>query len=171
MIKNSMCRSVFLILLFFLSCQTGPRITFERMENRIEVMYDGQQITTYLFNPDLPKPILCPVKSPSGIVMNRHFPMKMVEGESRDHPHHTSLFFTYDEVNNDGFWNNTETPPQIQHVKVCQMQEGKKGSVLSVLLHWIGERGTILNARTISHLYGKRCRLSFEGGRYSLGFS
>ncbi len=42
----------------------------------------------------------------------------------------------------------------------------KRGRVLAS-----GERGPTLNARTISHLYGKRCRLSFETGRYSLSFS
>ena len=133
-----------LFSLLVLSCQKGPRITFQQQEYQIDVMVDGQHMTTYQFDPDLPKPILYPVKSPSGVVVNRHFPMKMVEGESRDHPHHTGLFFTYDEVNADGFWNNTEIPPQIRHIKMGKMKGDKKPGELSVILHWIGQSGKIL---------------------------
>ncbi len=58
--------------------------------------------------------------------------------EMRDHPHHTGIFFTYDEVNGDGFWNNTVFPPHIKHVLVKEMQPGEQG-VLTTESEWISK--------------------------------
>lgn len=44
-----------------------------------------------------------------------------------DHPHHTGLFFTYDEVNGNGFWNNTYFPPQIRHHEIHLKESGQAG--------------------------------------------
>ncbi|HPG41444.1 MAG TPA: PmoA family protein [bacterium] len=88
-----------------------------------------------MYSDTLTKPILFPLTSPSGIVVTRGFPLLKVEGESMDHPHHTGLFFTYDEVNGSGFWNNTTYPPQIRLEKIVKMQGGDTGT-LSVILRW-----------------------------------
>jgi len=131
------------VMLCLSSCASVERVELVRKENMINVMIDGQHVTSYLFGSDLTKPILYPVRTPSGIVMNRSFPFKEVEGESRDHPHHTGVFFTYDEVNEDGFWNNTTSPPQIKHIIVNEMNGGRKGT-LSTTLHWVGISGKTL---------------------------
>ena len=51
----------------------------------------------------------------NGARVNREYPMvEKVPGESSDHPHHQSLFFTYDEVNGTNFWNPERTGRRIQ---------------------------------------------------------
>ena len=73
----------------------GNGVEFLEQDGRIDVIYNGQLVTSYLTDPALLKPCLYPVKSPSGETITRAYPFKDVEGESKDHPHHTGLYFTY----------------------------------------------------------------------------
>jgi len=124
--------------------QGGQKVNFVRGENRIDVTVGGKLFTSYYYGGELTKPVLFPVMSPSGIAVNRGFPLEPAEGESEDHPHHVGVFFTYDEVNEDGFWNNTTSPPQIKHVKVVEMASGQGDGKLSVVMHWVGKSGEVL---------------------------
>ena len=133
-----------LIILSFSFCSSNQDVSFVQKEHQIDVLINGKLFTTYLYKPNLTKPILYPVLSPSGIVMNRSYPFKKVEGESDDHPHQAGIFFTYDEVNEDGFWNNATYPPQIKHAKVTQMNGGNEKGTLSTVMLWVGEDGKTL---------------------------
>jgi hypothetical protein len=129
-----------MILFFVSACVTGADIKFVQDTNKIDILIGGNLFTTYRYGSELTKPILYPVKSPSGIVLTRGFPFEIIPGESNDHPHHTGIFFTYDKVNNDGFWNNTTSPPQIKHIKTTKMENGR----LSTISHWVGKSGKTL---------------------------
>ena len=125
-------------ILFFASvCMAGENVRFVQDTNKIDILVGGNLFTTYRYGSELTKPILYPVKSPSGIVLTRGFPFEKIPGESNDHPHHTGIFFTYDKVNHDGFWNNTTSPPQIKHIKTTKMENGQ----LSTISHWVGKSG------------------------------
>jgi hypothetical protein len=137
------------LLLFAAGCavrQSSPQaeqiaqVRFQKDQNTVGIFINWKHFTTYRFGSELTKPILYPVKSPSGVVVTRGFPLEIIPGESNDHPHHTGIFFTYDRVNNNGFWNNTKSPPQIKHVKVVKAANGQ----LSVISHWVGRTGKIL---------------------------
>ncbi|MHC4708590.1 MAG: DUF6807 family protein, partial [Planctomycetota bacterium] len=132
------------LLVFVGGCQVGPRVEFVRGDKRIDVMIEGKHLTSYRYEDSLTKPVLYPVKTPSGVVVNRSFPLAKVEGESEDHPHHVGVFFTYDRVNEDGFWNNTTSPPQVKHVKVTRMKSGVGKGKLSTVMHWVGKSGKTL---------------------------
>jgi hypothetical protein len=119
------------------TCMAGTDIKFVQDTNKIDILIGGNLFTTYRYGSELTKPILYPVKSPSGIVLTRSFPFEIIPGESNDHPHHMGIFFTYDRVNNDGFWNNTTSPPQVQHIKTTKMEDGQ----LSTISHWVGKSG------------------------------
>ncbi len=97
--------------------------------------------------------------------MNRSFPFKEVEGESRDHPHHTGVFFTYDEVNEENFWGNSTYPPQIKHFKVTEMSGGKERGTLSTVMNWVGADGKTL-------LEEKRTMVFYPGVKeYAIDFT
>lgn len=119
-------------------------VEFVPAENKIDVTVGGKHFTTYLYGGNLTKPILYPLRSPSGIAVNRAYPLEREEGESEDHPHHVGLFFTYDRVNGEGFWNNTGSPPQIRHIQVTKMNGGTGQGKLSTILHWVGKSGHVL---------------------------
>ncbi len=126
------------------SCGPKQKVEFVPDDNKIDVMVGDRHFTSYLYGDELTKPVLFPVHTPSGIVVNRGYPLVTVEGESKDHPHHVGIFFTYDRVNDDGFWNNTTSPPQIKHVKVTQMDGGTGKGKLSTVANWVGKSGRVL---------------------------
>ncbi len=115
-------------------------VQFVQDTNKIDILIGGKLFTSYRYGLELTKPVLYPVKSPSGITLTRGFPFEIISGESNDHPHHYGIFFTYDKVNNDGFWNNRTSPPQIKHIKTMNMEEG----LLSTISHWDGKSGKTL---------------------------
>jgi cyanophycinase len=122
----------------------GPSIEFVKGDHRIDVMIEGKLFTSYLYTDNLPKPVLYPVHSPSGVLVSRGYPLRDVKGESQDHPHHAGIFFAYDRVNGNNFWLNTSRAPHIEHVKVTDMTGGEGQGQLSTVLHWVGKDGTVL---------------------------
>ena len=137
---KSIYKAIIVIISLFLmiSCKSDQSVNFEQKDNQIDIFFDKKYITSYLFAPDLPKPILYPIHSSSGVIINRGFPLIEIERESRDHPHHAGIWFACDEVNGNSFWNNVEPPPQIQHVRITEMKGGKEKGTISVVLNWIG---------------------------------
>ena len=70
------------------------------------VTIDGKPFTTFNYGADAGKPFLAPLRSASGKIVTRGFPMENIAGESRDHLHHRGLWFSYDDVNGVKFWEN-----------------------------------------------------------------
>lgn len=131
-------------------------VQFIHKDNVIDVKTGDKLITTYKFNDDLLKPCLHPVFAPSGLAVTRGFPFEDIEGESKDHPHHTGVYFTYGskgEVNGNSFWNFHDIPPQIKHVKVLETQEEKDRGKLTVLNHWIGNQNKPILEETRSMVF------------------
>ena len=103
-------------------------VTFRPTAGGVDVLVDGEPFTRYVYEVDpthpvaaenvlLTKPVLYPLRTPAGVVVTRGWPFQEVEGEKRDHPHHIGLYFTYDEINGNDFWNNSKQPlPAIKHV-------------------------------------------------------
>ncbi len=129
-----------LLMVFGLGC---GQVEMVREQDKIDVKINGKLVTSYLFNSDLTKPVLYPLNTLSGVTVSRQFPLQTVEGESKDHPHHIGLFFTYDRVNGVGFWGNTTIPPQIKLSEIKKVESGKTGTITSVH-HWVDGSGKIL---------------------------
>ena len=126
-------------------CRTGPPIEFVRSEGRIDVMIGGKLFTSYRYGEDLPKPILYPLRTPSGITVNRGFPIVKVAGETTDHPHHAGLFFACDRVNGNDFWNHSASGlPKVRHIDVLTMKSGRGKGELVVAMQWIDKNGRAL---------------------------
>ena len=126
----------------FVTGQTGcAQVEFAKGDKKIDVIVKGKFFTSYLYQDSLTKPVLFPVKTSNGLAVTRGFPLEKIEGESKDHPHHVGVFFSYGEVSGDDFWGNTGSPPQIKHVKVTQMKAAEDRGTLSTVMHWIGKDG------------------------------
>jgi hypothetical protein len=159
MLKNMILAGT--IMLFVSAWATGADIKFVQDTNKIDILIGGNLFTTYRYGLEQTKPILYPVKSPSGIVLTRGFPFEKIPGESNDHPHHSGIFFTYDKVNNDGFWNNATSPPQIKHIKTTKMENGQ----LSTISHWVGKSGKTLLEEKRDMVF------SAEANQYAIDFN
>lgn len=85
------------------AADNAPRIV--EHDDRLSVMIGEDHFTDYVFT-GIERPILYPVYGPGNRRMVRHYPMKEVEGEADDHPHHRSIFFGHIDVNGYSFWHN-----------------------------------------------------------------
>jgi hypothetical protein len=85
-------------------------VTVERSERGAIVTIDGEQFTEYLVKAGQ-SPAMWPINGPTGRRMTRSYPVRDDRpGESRDHPHHQSLWFTHDQVNGVDFWKANVNP-------------------------------------------------------------
>jgi hypothetical protein len=107
----------------------------------------GQPFTTFHEGTDVAKPYLAPLRSASGKIVTRHFPMEEVAGESHDHLHHTGLWFSYDDVNGVKFWENhpSYTKPNMGKIVVrnSQWKDGSAGT-LKATMDWRDPKGKTL---------------------------
>lgn len=107
---------------------------------RVEVRVDGKLVTEYIPD-DGPKPYYFPVIGPSGGAMTRSFPMKKVEGEKLDHPHHRSLWFTHGSVNKVDFWSEAAGHGRIAETSQLIVAQGGGVGVIRTTDDWVGPDG------------------------------
>ena len=146
---------------FASAAQDRQNVEFVQDINKINILIGGKLFTTYQYGSELTKPILYPVSSPSGVLLTRRFPFEIIKGESNDHPHHSGIFFTYDKVNDDGFWNNATSPPQIKLVKITKMENRQ----LSSISQWVGKSGKTLLEEKRDMIF------SAEPNQYTIDFN
>lgn len=116
--------------------------------SEIAVNVDGKPFTTFHYGEEANKPFLAPLRTASGKIVTRGFPMQMIQGESRDHLHHRGLWFSYDDVNGVKFWENdpSYTKGKVGKivVKSAQWKDGEKSGVLTAVMEWREPDGKVL---------------------------
>ena len=107
MIYSTAVRFLFcLLLLVIMQSHVDADVTAERSQRGVVVKIDGELFTEYLTEAG-ESPALWPVIGPTGGAMTRSYPVgPREEGETDDHPHHQSIWFTHDEVNDANFWSD-----------------------------------------------------------------
>src|SRR5262245_53812406 len=60
------------------------------------------------------KPYLAPVFGAEGKQMTRNYPMKKVEGEQQDHPHHRGICFGLESINGFNSWEEKATIDEMK---------------------------------------------------------
>lgn len=114
----------------------------------VAVNIDGKPFTTFHYGAEANKPYLAPLRSASGKIVTRRFPMQNVPGESHDHLHHRGLWFSYDDVNGVKFWENDPayTKGRIgrQVVRDAQWKDGDRSGTLAAVIEWRDPDGKVL---------------------------
>jgi hypothetical protein len=112
------------------------------------IVIDGKPFTTFHYGADANKPFLAPLRSASGKIITRRFPMEKVAGESRDHLHHRGLWFSYDDVNGVKFWENdpSYTKPRIGKIVVrdSSWKDGSGSGTLHAVMECRAPDGKVL---------------------------
>lgn len=67
--------SVCMLAVPVLSKQMEPNVELIEGDNRIDIMISGRLFTSYVYGSELTKPVLAPVRTPSGIEANRKHPL------------------------------------------------------------------------------------------------
>ena len=122
---------------------------------RISIRITGDSFSDFYIGKQYPKPFLAPLRSATGLIVTRRYPMESVEGESRDHPHHRGLWIGYGNVNGINFWENemnvpntdAETPKEQGRIvlrEVNGMNGGKKSGSIAATFEWRAPDGAVL---------------------------
>ena len=138
-------------ILFISGSLLWAQVKISRAPDRIDVEIDGKPFTTFFIGPEAPKPYLHPLRSASGKVVTRYYPMELREGERRDHPHHRGLWFTHGDVNGWDFWANEPSQKGVGKGKgkvvlkeVIGVKSGSKQGSIEASFDWVDGAGTVL---------------------------
>jgi Methane oxygenase PmoA len=88
---------------------TAASVKLERSPDKINVIVDGQPFTTYYFSPVTAKPYLMPLRTASGLVVTRGFPVvnDVSAGNPKGpsfEPHQRPLYFGHGDIDGLDFW-------------------------------------------------------------------
>ncbi len=118
----------------------------------IEITVGGKPFSTLFFGPETHKPYMHPLRSASGRIVTRHYPMEDFPGEPRDHPHHRGLWFTHGEVNGLDFWSpEVHKGPNKGRVvlnKIVEVKSGDKSGSMTLVFDWKTPGGKTLLTET-----------------------
>jgi hypothetical protein len=141
----------------------GSQVRFSGSDP-IKVEVDGKPFTELHKGAEERKPFLFPIFSSTGKMVTRGYPMQNIEGESRDHPHHRGLFFTYDDVNGVKFW---ESDPLLQKenmgtvvIREVKTKPGQRTGTLSFVADWKDPKGKtqLVESRTMTFFSDPKLR-------------
>jgi hypothetical protein len=132
--------------------EQGIAILPDEAQKKVDVLFNGQLFTSYIYPDDLEKPVLYPLYTAKGTDVTRGFPRNPRPNERIDHPHHVGLWFNFGDVNGLDFWNNSYAVPadrkqhygSIRHRQILRAQGGAKEGLLSVALEWMDSSGKVL---------------------------
>ena len=79
--------------------ERGVRLTVNEGARRVDITVDGKPFTSYIWPDTVKKPVLYPLRTSTGTMVTRGFPLDPRPGERVDHPHHIGLWFNYGNVN------------------------------------------------------------------------
>ena len=115
--------------------------------NALEVLKADKLVTRYAFA-GAPKPYLYPIYAQTGVPMTRGFPMEPREGESADHPHQKSFWFTHGDVNGVDFWTEGDRRGHIVHREFSDISGGRVGTFITTRNEWRSPQGQVVCSDT-----------------------
>lgn len=120
-------------------------------KDRVGIEIDGQHFGDLIYGADDWKPYLWPLRSATGKIVVRQYPMvKNVAGEPRDHNHHRGLWFAHGDVNGFDFWSsdvlNKPSPKfgKITMSRIVSTRSGRRQGSLSAIFDWKDPQGNVL---------------------------
>ncbi len=90
----------------------------------ISVEVGGTPFTCYRYRGVPARPYFWPVLAPGGVPVTRAWPMQDVDGETRDHKHHRSMYFAYGDVNGVDNWSEEPGHGHTVHRSVDEVSSG-----------------------------------------------
>jgi hypothetical protein len=118
----------------------------------VEVGLDGKPITAFHYDGKWDKPFLYPIRTASGIVVSRGWPVEPRPGEEQDHAWHRGFWWGHGDINGEDFWR--EKPDKSTSRLVLDGKPVTSGDALEVKLAMITPKGKRLG--TVAHRYAFR---------------
>jgi Family of unknown function (DUF6807) len=118
-------------------------VSIRKAEDRCIVEIGGKPFAQYRWD-GKPGPYLWPVLGPSGTPMTRGWPVGPWKAiESKDHPHHRSLWFAHGEVNGHDFWSGKDGSHVVQTSLELPWSKGRRDWILTKN-DWIDGKGKVV---------------------------
>lgn len=122
---------------------TPARWATQLQANALHITRDNELVTRYVFA-GAAKPYLYPIRATNGVAMTRAYPLEPREGDSTDHPHQKSFWFTHGDVNGVDFWTEGEGRGRIVHRSFSDISGGRAGIFLVTRNEWRNPQGEIV---------------------------
>lgn len=132
---------------FVFSGVLAAQVEIRHSGDKISITVDGKHESDLFLA--APKPYLHPLRSASGKIVSRMFPMAKREGELEDHPHHRGFFYAHGDVNGVDFWANEVSYKRdnlgvIELIKVENTESGANHGLLRARFSWKSPKGEVL---------------------------
>ncbi len=109
-----------------------PKVTAEKVGDRIEFKINGNLFTNYVFSPYEKYPFFFPVNGPSNA--------SVTSMRNANYPHHSSLFFGCDRVNGGNYWQEGIERGQIVSLRINILETGGEKAVIENECIWKREQ-------------------------------
>ena len=119
----------------------GQAIKLTKDADRVRVEIGGAPFGELYFGPDSPKPYFAPLRSASGKIVTRQWPMVKDLGETKDHQHHRGLWLGYIDVNGFNFWENEFSYHRANAGKMVATKVDVHGGSVHLLIDWLDPSG------------------------------
>lgn len=112
--------------------------------DEVNVTMDGKPFTAFIHAPRWDKPFIYPLRSPSGVLLSRGWPVEERQGDSKDHVWQRGLYFGHGDINGVDFWR--ELGPEKTGKFVVKSKPKWQGNVLTVDADMVTPQGKKLGA-------------------------
>ena len=145
-----------------LPMSAGVKITPGQEEIAVEI--DGRPFTTLYLAQGGNKPYLYPLRTATGALVTRPLPQENVPGETKDHPHHRGMFFSFGDVNGYNFWAtepNSKVPGKSSMVlrKVVKAKGGAKSGAIVAVFDGLNPQGKPVMTETRTYVFHASAQL------------
>jgi len=124
-----------------LACLAAAQVKITQQEGRVQVEIDGKAFGDLYTGADAPKPYFAPLRSASGKIVTRQWPMVKDSGETNDHQHHRGMWLGYIDVNGVNFWENEFSYHRANAGKIVARDVKVADRTIRLSCDWIGPDG------------------------------
>lgn len=131
-------------LLFSVVIQAQTKVTAKKVGDKIEIRNNGRLLTNYILSEHEKYPFFYPVNGPSNA--------SVTSMRNGNYPHHSSLFFGCDKVNEGNYWQEGLDRGQIVSLRADIIESGGEKAVIENECIWKrpGADAPIKDKRTIT---------------------
>ncbi len=158
---------------------TEPVTVLPADSDRVAVRDRHGLVAEYVYGKGRVRPVLYPLNDTRGECVTRHYPMKLVDGETDDHVHHRSCWVAWGDVNGVDHWSEDAGHGWQRHRVFTHLASGPVCGVLAAVIDWTdddGERQLVehrtyqfYNAPTELRLFDLTVRMMLTDGDVRFG--
>lgn len=114
-------------------------VSFRAGTDSVDVLIDGKPFTTFHYEAKWDKPFLHPLRTASGVIVTRRWPVEQKTGEIEDHAWHRGLWWSHGDVSGADFWR--ELGPEKTGKLIMRGKPRTKGNRLEAELDFVAPSG------------------------------